>query len=106
MQPGVARLDSEPPLDTGDPPTEPIEPLGSFVPQPVREPFVPEAIPEPFPARDPAAAAPATPEPIDPGRTEAIRRANRWRGVPPWLPALALVFAGVCGVAALLYWLL
>jgi hypothetical protein len=103
MQPGVARFDSEPP-DTGDPPTEPF---GSVFSQSAQEPLVPEAMRHPIaaPARDPAAVAPPVPEPIEPGRTEAVRRTTRWRGAPPWLPALALLFAGVCGIAALLYWL-
>jgi eukaryotic-like serine/threonine-protein kinase len=102
MHGGVARLDSEPPVsaaaDGGDP-TEPIEPY-----QP--PPAMPEPVAPPPEIADPAAVAPATPEPIEPARTETVRRPNRWRGTPPWLPALALVFAGVCGLAALLYWLL
>ena len=69
---------------------------------PVLSPAVAAAGPPPEIA-DPAEP---TPEPIEPAKTESMRRPNRWRGTPPWLPALALVFAGVCGLAALLYWLL
>jgi hypothetical protein len=77
MQPSVARFDSEPPVEAADP--DPI---------------------------DPASVAPPVPEPIEPAPTEAIRHRQRWRGTPPWMPRLALLFAGVCGIAALLYWLL
>jgi serine/threonine-protein kinase len=99
MHGGVARLDSEPPLSAGADGGDPTEPFQQ-----------PAAMPEPVAAppeiADPAAVAPATPEPIEPAKIESLRRSNRWRGTPPWLPALALVFAGVCGLAALLYWLL
>ncbi len=84
--------------------------------EPARDPEPePEPAPEPEPPRasapepvGPAAAPPApepVPEPIEPGRTEPLRREARWRGGPPWLPAVALACVALFGLATLLYWL-
>ena len=82
MQAGVARLDT---------PSEP--------------PRAPRPSPEPVRA---AAAPPApepVPHPIEPAPTEPLRSPVRWRASPPWLPALALLFGGLCVLAALLYYI-
>ncbi|HEU5057219.1 MAG TPA: serine/threonine-protein kinase [Kofleriaceae bacterium] len=90
MQAGVARLGSAPAAED-----EPPEPPGAAAAPPETEP-VPVPVPPPEPV----------PPPIEPARTEAIRRPARWRMAPPWLPGLALLFAGACGLAALLYYFL
>ena len=82
MQAGVARLDTP-----SEPPRAPRPP-----PEPVRAAAAPPA-PEPVP------------HPIEPAPTEPLRRPVRWRASPPWLPALALLFGGLCVLAALLYYI-
>ena len=82
MQAGVARLDTP-----SEPPRAPRPP-----PEPVRAAAAPPA-PEPVP------------HPIEPAPTEPLRSPVRWRASPPWLPALALLFGGLCVLAALLYYI-
>ena len=97
MQAGVARLGSQPePARADDTPMPP----GAEAAPPAPEPAAPAP-----PAAAPGAPEPV-PQPIEPARTEAIRRPVRWQTTPAWLPALALVLAGVCGLAALLYYFL
>jgi hypothetical protein len=100
MHAGVARLETAPaaarieeeaaaaPIDD-EPVTEPIEPLRPAAPR----------------EEEPSARAESVPEPIEPAPTEAVRRPSRWGG-PRWLPGLALVSAGLFGIAALIYWLM
>jgi serine/threonine-protein kinase len=80
MQAGVARLDT------------PSDPPRTTRPAPERTAAAPPA-PEPVP------------HPIEPAPTEPLRRPVRWRASPPWLPALALLFGGLCVLAALLYYI-
>ena len=80
MQAGVARLDT---------PSDP--------------PRAPRPTPEPADAAPPAPEP--VPQPIEPAPTEPLRRPVHWRASPPWLPALALLFGGLCVVAALLYYI-
>jgi eukaryotic-like serine/threonine-protein kinase len=100
MHAGVARLETAPvaapieeataaPIEDEDPVTEPIEPLPPAAPR----------------EEEPPARADSVPEPIEPAPTEAVRRPARFGG-PRWLPGLALVSAGLFGIAALIYWLM
>ena len=96
MNAAVARFETAPVLSTAVAAAEPA-------PEPEPEP---EPAPEPEPvAPAPSPRAESVPEPIEPARTESVRRPGRW-GAPIWLPALALVCIGLFAVAALLYFLL
>jgi eukaryotic-like serine/threonine-protein kinase len=92
MQAGVARLGSQPEPARGD--DTPMPPGAAAAPP------GPEAV-----SRE-ANQPDSVPQPIEPAPTESIRRPVRWKTTPPWLPALALLFAGACGLAALLYYFL